>query len=31
MLSKTFANKEVLIYGLGISGNSCIQFLKKKK
>ncbi len=30
MLTSTFANKKVLIYGLGISGNSCLQFLKKK-
>tara|TARA_B100000963_G_scaffold318938_1_gene300398 strand:- start:12799 stop:14094 length:1296 start_codon:yes stop_codon:yes gene_type:complete len=30
MLTKTFVNKEVLIYGLGISGNSCLRFLQKK-
>ena len=30
MLSKTFAKKKILIYGLGVSGNSCLKFLKKK-
>ena len=30
MLSKKFLNKKILIYGLGISGNSCLQSLKKK-
>ena len=30
MLTKSFANKNVLIYGLGLSGNSCLQYLKKK-
>ena len=26
---QTFINKKILIYGLGISGKSCLQFLKK--
>ncbi len=30
MLTKTFVNKKVLIYGLGLSGNSCLQYLRKK-
>ena len=30
MLTKTFVNKKVLIYGLGLSGKSCLQYLKKK-
>ena len=30
MLTKSFENKKVLIYGLGLSGNSCLQYLKKK-
>ena len=25
-----FSNKKILIYGLGISGNSCLKFLSKK-
>ena len=24
-----FSNKKILIYGLGISGNSCLKFLSK--
>ena len=30
MFSKTFAKKKILIYGLGLSGNSCLKFLKNK-
>ena len=30
MLTKSFANKNVLIYGLGLSGNSCLKYLSKK-
>ena len=30
MLTKSFANKNVLIYGLGLSGNSCLKYLQKK-
>ena len=30
MFSKFFVNKKILIYGLGLSGNSCLKFLKKK-
>ena len=29
MLTKDLANKDVLIYGLGLSGNSCLKYLKK--
>ncbi len=28
MFSKTFVKKKILIYGLGLSGNSCLKFLK---
>ena len=27
---ETFINKEILIYGLGISGNSCLKYLSRK-
>ena len=30
MFSKTFVNKKILIYGLGLSGNSCLKYLYKK-
>ena len=30
MLPKFFTKKKILIYGLGLSGNSCLKFLKKK-
>ena len=30
MLSKIFFDKKILIYGLGLSGNSCLQYLQKK-
>ncbi len=30
MLTKTFVNKKILIYGLGLSGNSCFKYLYKK-
>ena len=30
MFSGTFLNKKILIYGLGLSGNSCLQYLSKK-
>ena len=30
MLDKTFVNKKILIYGLGLSGNSCFEYLYKK-
>ncbi len=30
MLPKIFTKKKILIYGLGLSGNSCLKFLKKK-
>ena len=30
MFSGTFSNKKILIYGLGLSGNSCLQYLSKK-
>ena len=31
MLSKEiFINKRILIYGLGLSGNSCLKYLYKK-
>ena len=30
MFSKIFAKKKILIYGLGLSGNSCLKFLKNK-
>ena len=30
MLNKTFVNKKILIYGLGLSGNSCFKYLYKK-
>ena len=30
MLDKTFVNKKILIYGLGLSGNSCFKYLYKK-
>tara|TARA_B100000963_G_scaffold360563_1_gene391897 strand:+ start:1053 stop:2348 length:1296 start_codon:yes stop_codon:yes gene_type:complete len=30
MFSKTFVNKDILIYGLGLSGNSCLKYLYKK-
>ena len=30
MFSKIFVKKKILIYGLGLSGNSCLKFLKKK-
>ena len=30
MLNNIFVRKKILIYGLGISGNSCLSFLKKK-
>ena len=30
MFSKTFVNKKILIYGLGLSGNSCLKYLSKK-
>ena len=28
--NKTFINKKILIYGLGISGKSCLKFLSHK-
>ena len=30
MFNKKFLNKKILIYGLGISGNSCFKYLYKK-
>ena len=30
MLNKAFVNKKILIYGLGLSGNSCFKYLSKK-
>ena len=30
MFSKIFSKKKILIYGLGLSGNSCLKFLKNK-
>ena len=30
MLPKFFTKKKILIYGLGLSGNSCLKFLRKK-
>ncbi len=30
MLTNTFEKKKILIYGLGLSGNSCLKFLQKK-
>ena len=30
MISKIFEKKKILIYGLGLSGNSCLKFLKNK-
>ena len=30
MLSKIFFDKKILIYGLGLSGNSCLRYLQKK-
>ena len=30
MFSEIFVKKKILIYGLGLSGNSCLKFLKKK-
>ena len=30
MFTKTFVNKKILIYGLGLSGNSCFKYLYKK-
>ena len=30
MFSKFFVKKKILIYGLGLSGNSCLKFLRKK-
>ena len=30
MFSETFVNKKILIYGLGLSGNSCLKYLYKK-
>ena len=30
MFGKTFVNKKILIYGLGLSGNSCLKYLYKK-
>ena len=30
MLTKIFVNRKILIYGMGLSGNSCLKFLKKK-
>ena len=29
MLGKTFFNKKILIYGIGLSGSSCLNFLSK--
>ena len=29
MFSKFFVNKKILIYGLGLSGNSCLKYLYK--
>ena len=29
MLIEKFLNKKILIYGLGVSGNSCLKYLKK--
>ena len=31
MFTKSFEKKKILIYGLGLSGNSCLKYLKKKK
>ena len=30
MFDRTFLNKSILIYGLGLSGESCLQYLRKK-
>ncbi len=30
MFSKTLVNKKILIYGLGLSGNSCLRYLYRK-
>ncbi len=30
MFTKSFEKKKILIYGLGLSGNSCLKYLKKK-
>ncbi len=30
MLTNTFSNKKILIYGLGISGYSCLEYLNEK-
>ena len=30
MFGETFVNKKILIYGLGLSGNSCLKYLYKK-
>ena len=30
MLIEKFLNKKILIYGLGVSGSSCLKYLKKK-
>ena len=30
MFTKTFVKKKILIYGLGLSGNSCLNFLRSK-
>ena len=30
MFGKLFENKKILIYGLGLSGNSCLKYLYKK-
>ena len=30
MFGRLFLKKKILIYGLGLSGNSCLQFLRKK-
>ena len=29
MFKKSFVNKKILIYGLGLSGNSCLKYLYK--
>ena len=29
MFGKYFVNKKILIYGLGLSGNSCLEYLYK--
>ena len=29
MFNKSFVNKKILIYGLGLSGNSCLKYLYK--